>query len=380
MPDLAGGGAERVMLHLAEGLGRRGATVTLVLADAVGPNLTRLPAGVRLEALHSGGALRSLLPLRRYLQRARPDVLISAHEHTTVAALVAARGLPVRTLVTLHNTFSVTRRHAGGGRARLVNALLPPLARRADALVAVSNGVARDFARVAGLEPRRVQTIYNPVISETLFAQAALPAAHPWLDSRRGDDLPVILASGRLTPQKDFATLLHAFRRVAQLHPARLIILGEGDGREGLEALVTRLGLDAWVTLPGFVANPYSFLARAHAFALSSRWEGLPTVLIEALALGVPVVATDCPSGPREILAGGRYGQLVPVGDSAALTRALLETLRAPRQAPPEATRFYRLEVATDAYLRLIGELMGEGPADAPLAQVHPPGGTLYES
>ncbi|HYP53040.1 MAG TPA: glycosyltransferase, partial [Pyrinomonadaceae bacterium] len=173
-----------------------------------------------------------------------------------------------------------------------------------------------------------------------------------------GDGARVLLAVGRLTEQTDFPMLLRAFRMLRDRRSdARLMIAGEGEGRARLEALIGELNLTDDVALPGFVTNPYALMSRAAAFVLSSRWEGLPTVLIEALACGCPVVATDCPSGPREILNGGDYGALVPVGDAAALCDAMSRVLEArPRAALlKEHAARYSVERAAGRYLELLG-------------------------
>jgi glycosyltransferase involved in cell wall biosynthesis len=196
-----------------------------------------------------------------------------------------------------------------------------------------------------------------------MLTKAREPVEHPWL----GGGVPLVLAVGRLHPQKDFPTLLRAFRIVRDARPARLVILGEGGERPTLEAEVARLNLGDDVALPGFVANPWAWLAKADLFALSSVWEGLPTVVIESLAVGTPVVATDCPHGPLEILDGGRFGKLVPVGDAAALGGAILAALAEPRRSAELAERGaeYSVPRSADAYERLILHgLRGEaGPA-----------------
>jgi glycosyltransferase involved in cell wall biosynthesis len=226
----------------------------------------------------------------------------------------------------------------------------------ADAVVAVSSELADDLSAVAGLPRGLIRTVYNPVVGPELPALAAEPAGHPWL---RPGGPPVVLGAGRLVEQKDFPTLLRAFALVRRERPARLVILGEGPAgaREGLAALAAGLGVAADLDLPGFVANPYAYMARAAAFALSSLHEGLPGVLIQALACGCPVVSTDCPSGPREILDGGRYGRLVPVGDHEALARAILACLDDPSGREERVARAaaFGLERAVDRYLELIG-------------------------
>jgi glycosyltransferase involved in cell wall biosynthesis len=197
----------------------------------------------------------------------------------------------------------------------------------ADAVTAVSDGVADDLARVSGLPRSAIVTTWNPVVSPSLSEAAAQPLEHAWF---RPGEPPVVLGVGKLRPQKDFATLIDAFAKVRAKRPARLMILGEGVEEGRLRVRARRLDISADVALEGFVANPFAYMARAAVFALSSAWEGLPSVLIQAMACGCPVVSTDCPSGPSEILEGGARGPLVPVGDSDALAAAILRLLDSP--------------------------------------------------
>lgn len=335
MPTLTPGGAERVMVHLARGLCALGHPVDFVLARAEGEYLADLPPQVRVVDLGRVGGLqtlRSLPGLVAYLRRERPHALLAALNHANIVALVARglAGVPTRVVVSVHNTISDP--HARG-RDRLLPWLAGRGYRAAQGVVAVSAGVAEDLCRATGLEPGRVRVIYNPVLTPELPARAAEPAPHPWLEDGAG--VPVVLAVGRLEAQKDYPTLLRAFAGVRQVRPARLLILGEGSQRPALEALIRELNLEADVALAGHARNPYAAMARAAVFALSSTSEGLPTVLIEALALGARVVATNCPHGPAEILAQAGSGTLVAPGDHGALARALLSALDAP--APPPA-------------------------------------------
>jgi glycosyltransferase involved in cell wall biosynthesis len=216
----------------------------------------------------------------------------------------------------------------------------------------VSGGAADDLARTSGLSRDRVQVVYNPVITPAMLALAREAPDHPWYAHGQP---PVILGVGRLTRQKDFATLVRAFALARQQRPARLIILGEGEDRAALEALIRELGVADDVALPGFRDNAMAYMAGSALFVLSSAWEGLPTVLIEALAAGARVVSTDCPSGPREILQGGRLGALVPVGDAAALAAAMGEALARPAAPPPaDALAPFTRDAAVDRYLHLI--------------------------
>jgi glycosyltransferase involved in cell wall biosynthesis len=226
--------------------------------------------------------------------------------------------------------------------------------RRAEGIIAVSEGVARDAAILTGLPRDRIHAIHNPTIPIDFDEKANEPVDHPWFDS---DGLPVILAVGRLARPKDYPTLLRAFAILRDCLHCRLVILGEGRERTRISALAAELGISKHTDLPGYVANPFSYMRRASLFVLSSVWEGSPNVLIEALAAGAPVVSTDCENGPREILADGRYGILVPVGDPGALAEAMRTAL----ENPPDkaflrsATDKYRANRNAKEYLRVMG-------------------------
>jgi glycosyltransferase involved in cell wall biosynthesis len=354
LPSLFGGGAERVIVNLAQGITERGLAVDLVVGAARGDFLGHLPPAVRLVDLGASRVLKSLGPLAAYLRQERPRVLVSSLSHANVVALWAARlsrqAIPV--VVTVHNTMSQSNREQG----RLAGGLWPHLLRRfypwAAGIVAVSRGAADDLARTSGLPRDRVQVIYNPVITPEMLARARQAPKHPWFAP---GEAPVILGVGRLTPQKDFPTLIRAFAGLRRRRQARLIILGEGEDRPELEALVSQLGLSSDVALPGFRDDAMGFMARSALFVLSSAWEGLPTVLIEALAAGTQVISTDCPSGPREILQDGRLGALVPVGDAAALSEAMVGALSGPaNEVPPDALTPFTRDAAVDNYLHLI--------------------------
>jgi glycosyltransferase involved in cell wall biosynthesis len=331
--------------------------VDLVLAQAEGPYLAEGLDSVRLVELNPRHmpALRttaSLPALVRYLRREHPAVLLSAL-NGNFFALWARRlaGIPRRVVISEHNNFSRSTQ----ALPTLHRWLTPRLVRRfypwADGIIAVSTGVAHDLACVVKLPDSRIQVIYNPIVTPDLRAKAQAPLEHPWYQA---GEPPVIVAIGRLTQQKDFPTLLKAFAQVRRTRLARLVILGEGEERSALESLVQQLGLAQDVSLPGFVANPYPYLVHASLFVLSSRWEGLPTVLVEALYCGVPVIATDCPSGPREILSGGKYGLLVPVEDAAAMASAIESQLVAGVSPPPDSWRPYDLDTVVDQYVAVL--------------------------
>ena len=352
---MGSGGAERSMVRLAAGLASTGRPTDLVLGcRAEDAYADELPSTVRVVRLDASRALLSLPRLAGYLRRERPVAMVSSLDYMNVIA-VAARKLArvdTRLVVNEQNTLSMESGHSTQLRQRLVPALVRRSYPHADGIAAVSAGVADDLASVAGLPRERVSVINNPVIVPELAEMMAQPCDHPWLV---GDHPPVLLAVGRLSPQKDFESLLRAFAKVRASMDARLIVLGEGPERPRLESLVVNLGLTGDVQFPGWVGNPYPYMARSDLFVLSSRWEGLPTVLIEALFCGLRIVSTDCPSGPQEILEGGRFGSLVPVGDADALGTAILRTLRegAP-PPPPESWQRYGQRAVTQQYLEAL--------------------------
>lgn len=356
LPSLAGGGAERIMLNLAAGFTGRNYRVDLVLVKAIGEYMDRVPAGVRLVNLEASRPLTAVPALVRYLSGERPHALLATITNANLAALWALQlsGIPTcRCVVREASTLSVELAHSSA-----LNRLLVPLLMRctfagAAAIVAPSRGVADDLAQITGIRRDSIKVIYNPVVSATLLARSRQLADHHWLTE---EGVSIIIGIGRLTRQKDFPTLLRAFATVRHQRRARLIILGEGEDRPALAALARELGIADDFDLPGFIANPYAFLSRAALFVLSSRWEGLPGVLIEALACGVKVVATDCPSGAREILDDGTYGELVPVGDDGAMAAAMLRALSGEFVAADPAAWIghFDLNANIDRYLELL--------------------------
>lgn len=352
-PSMAGGGAERGALKLAEGLIRRGFDVDLVLAAAEGPRLEEIPSEVRLVDLRARRVVGSLPGLVRYLRREKPQGLASVLDHANIVALWARKlaRYPGRVVVIEQNTLSEAALNGKTRRDRIIPRLVRRFYPWADYVVGVSEGVVDDLSQFVTLSSDKLRVISNPIVASDIGELARADVEHAWFD----DGVPVFVAAGRLQPQKDFPTLLRAFAEVRSGRSARLVILGEGPDRAGLEALVEELELTTDVALPGAMKNPYAYMARSIAFVLSSRWEGLPTVLIEAMSCGAPVIATDCPSGPREILAGGRYGTLVPVGDVAALATAMEDALDGKLARPPaESWSPYRIDTVVDEYVPLL--------------------------
>ncbi len=362
LSTLSEGGAERVLLNLAVGFVQRGFPVDFVLAQAEGAYMPYFPKEVRLVELNKkhirgGRSFYSFPALVAYIRRVRPAVMLTGM-FNNIFAIWARQlaGVPMRLIISEHNTFSVANREP-----TFMNRVLMPLLLRisyplADEIVAVSKGAADDLTVSAGIQREKIRVIYNPVITPELVRKAQEPLDHPWF---MPEEPPVILAVGRITPQKDYSLLIRAFAQVRQSMPVRLLILGDGEERAAMTELVSQLGLQDCVSMPGFVENPYAFMARAGVFVLSSRWEGLPTVLVEALYCGAPLVSTDCPSGPREILQDGAYGRLVPMGDAEKLAEAILAALREEhRVPPPQSWHPFESSTVLDHYARLFwGEL-----------------------
>lgn len=349
------GGVERMVLNLVEAIAARGVGVDLLAIRAESAHLGDLPAGVRRIDLGTRHSTLATLPLARYLARERPAALLAAKDRA-IRSAVCARILaqsPCRIVGRLGTNLSAALEGRSAATRWLRTAPMRGLYSGVEHVVCVSEGVREDAARLTGMDLARLSVVRNPVITPRL---AALAAAEPEPALPPGD-APLIVAAGRLTAQKDFATLIRAFARLRRTRAARLAILGEGRERAPLRGLASELGVGDDLWLPGFLPNPYAWMARARLFALSSAWEGSPNVLTEAMALGVPVVATDCPSGPRELLDHGRVAPLVPVGDDAALAAAMAAALdHPPRPASLRAAvADYTAETASQRYLDLLG-------------------------
>ena len=355
LPNLKGGGVERMRLNLAPALEARGFEVAFVLDRPEGELLDSVPSSARIIVLDAPRTLAAAPRLAAYLRRDRPDVLLSGLGHNNVIALAAGRlsGASTKIVVSQHNYLSREARAFNSLRYRALPLLYRLALPFADGIIAVSKGVADDMAAATGLERSRINVIHNPVVTADLAARAAAPVGHAlakaWLDD---DARPVLVAAGRLVAQKDYPTLLRAFAYVRAARPCRLLILGGGPLLGELTALAGALGIKDDVLFAGFTANPYPCIKRAAVLVLASRYEGFGNVLVEALACGTPVVSTDCPAGPAEILEGGRFGRLVPVNDPDALAGAVAATLDHPEDRARLSTAAARFSVSTiaDAY------------------------------
>jgi glycosyltransferase involved in cell wall biosynthesis len=349
-------GVDRIMTNLIREFAARGLNIDLLRIENHGPYIDPPSQNVSIVRLGTSHVNTSLWPLIKYLRRTRPKALLADKDRVNRLALWARRlaGVPTRVAVRIGTTVSKNlerrSRWARWSQYHSMRWFYP----WADAIIVPSRGAAQDLANISGIPLHRIHVVPNPVVSPALFKLARETRPHMGLTPAKG---PVILGVGELCARKDFATLIEAFSKVHQLRPCHLTILGEGRERSRLEALVHQRSLEDDIEMPGFVENPYAYMARADLLVLSSNCEGFGNVLAEALAIGVPVVSTDCPSGPREILQDGRLGPLVPVGDANALAQAILATLDNPLDAQllKSGAVPFSVETSASQYLAAMG-------------------------
>lgn len=354
LPNLYAGGAERVCVNLANELAWRGFCVDLVLMQQQGALLDQVAEAVRVVDLRASRVRNSVRPLAAYMARYQPGALLANMWPLPVISLIARTLARCRTRVigVEHTTWSIDEQFARAATRFVIRSSMRLAYPRLDALVTVSDGAADDLSLISGLPRERITTIYNPIVGAPLKASPSEVFAKDWAEGSHAK----VLAVGTLKAIKDFSTLLHAFARLRQTRDARLLLLGEGDERSRLEGLVATLGLGGFVTMPGFALDTRPYYAAADLFVLSSTGEGFGNVIVEALEQGTPVVSTDCPSGPREILEDGKYGTLVPVGDVDALAAAMDDALSREhdRDALKRRAQDFNVYKAADAYLELL--------------------------
>jgi len=323
------GGVGRVLVNFANELSFRGFRVDLVVGKGTGPYSELLSTQVKIFEIGTTNRLGALPKLAAYLLLNRPAVLATDRLRLNFLALDATRLTmsKAKVVMTAHVPLSMRLARISPSKrkkmAKRIKAYIP----RNHSLIGVSKGVARDMVNSLGFPPEKTHVIYNPIITPKMLQMAGDPVDHPWFKEKT---LPILLSAGRFYDQKDFPMLINAFEKVWKRQKCRLVILGEGKEKENIVKLVRQKGLSQFVFMPGFVINPYKFMAKANIFVLSSKWEGFGNVLAEAMALGTPVVSTDCQYGPNEILENGKYGPLVPVGDTEAMAKAIEEVLSAP--------------------------------------------------
>ena len=350
IPDMHGGGAERVALTLIQGFIERGHEVDLILFRSSGELLELIPAVARIIDLNVKRMRHAVRPLACYLRERRPDALQASMWPVTLIAILARHlaGINCRLLVSDHSNVSAQFPDQPW-RIKMIGWSMRLLYPLADIRLCVSRDVAADLAAISGLKPDLFEAVYNPVPVRTGKPTAEVEAQ--WKGRGRR-----ILSVGALKAQKNHALLLRAFAILYKRKPANLIILGKGECRPSLEQMIVELGIGDAVSMPGFALDSTPYYASADAFALSSDFEGFANVLVEAMAAGLPIVSTDCRSGPREVLDEGKYGWLVPVGDAEALAVAMEQALADPpdRELLMIRAQEFRPEIAVERYLELM--------------------------
>jgi len=355
---LYGGGAERVIVNLANNFAQQGIKVDIVVNYLKGPYVSQVSSEVRLvnlkaSRLRDGFGLPQLI---KYLKNEEPCALLATTHYSTERAIIAKKLAKVSTKVVVReaNTLSSLSQNERRLRWRFMASATKIIYPFADDIIAVCEGVADDLTEMTGINREKITVIYNPSITPTVLKKSEETIDHPWFKTGQP---PVILGIGRLTKQKDFPTLIKAFAEVKKVKNARLMILGEARDKVDREIniLIKHLGLEEDVALVGFVENPYPYIAYSTVFVSSSRWEGLSNVLIEAMALKAPLVATDCPGGSAEILGHGKYGELVAVADSCAMAQAILKVLDNSIK-PVESTWLdkFKMETVSKKYLKIL--------------------------
>ena len=336
LPSLEGGGAERVFVQLANEFVSQGICVDFLLVAARGPYYEELSSSVRCIDFNSSGVLASLQHLIRYLRTERPHVIISGLDHANIVTILACMfsDIPIRCVISVRSVPTAIYREVRSIRRWIILQIMKMMYRFADVIIVNSKYGAEDLVRSFYLAQQKLKVIYNPLDLDNIRRLSKMPAEHPWCVP---GSPPIILGVGSLSVLKDFQTLIRAFSIIRSIRDCRLVILGEGPDRERLEFLISQLGLQDDVYLPGFVRNPFPWMLNAKVFVCSSLTEGCPNALMQALACGTPVVSTDCHAGAMEILEKGKWGRLVPSGCPEAMSDAILDSIDVP--SPPEVQR-----------------------------------------
>lgn len=327
LPSLIGGGAEKVTLNLVKYLAKHyDFAIDIVLVSATGEFMDQVPDNVRIVDLNSSRMMASIPKLVMYLRRERPHAILSCMTHTSIAALISKKiaRTKTRTVACLHINLTSQIIRPSVWRSKHLVPFIKLTHPWADVIVATSRGCGEDFLKITGVGKDNMTVIYNPTITDEILPLSKQAVDHHWYAE---DQPPVILAVGRLVKQKNYELLINTFANLRKHRQANLVILGEGPLRDDLEQLVSELGIQDCVDMPGFVENPYAYMAKSAMLVMSSYFEALPAVLIEALHVGTQVVSVDCPNGPSEILENGRYGVLVPMDNVDALTEGMIKAI-----------------------------------------------------
>ncbi len=352
LPNLRGGGAQRVMITLANEFAKRNFQTDLVLVKQIGPFSKYVSSDVNVFDLNATRALTSLPGLVQYLRQRSPCGLLSTLAGTNVVAALShlISGSEATLALRETNPVSIASNRYSSLKGKVIHLFLFWAYRYADYVIGISKGMTNDIVDVFGLPSNKTVTIYNPLD----------PTQRSHTNTNGEDiisgDTPTVLGMGRLVVEKDFSTLIRAFSRVRSERSSRLYILGEGENRRTLEKVAESCGVQSDVHMPGFAEDPFAYMKSADVFVLSSRWEGFGNVLVEAMACGTPVISTDCPTGPSEILENGKWGQLVPVGDEEAMAEAIRTTLDGAQDSidPTRRAEDFHVKGIADKYLQTL--------------------------
>jgi len=366
-PSLVMGGAERYLVNLSEGLLDEGHEVTIILVEAKGPLLADVDKRCRMIVMNKTRVIKSISSLTSIFKENSPDVIISFQTHMNVSTLIAM-ALAKTTVPVIITEHAPIANHLNIGAPMLTRikngvmlTLVKNLYKRANKFIGVSTSVAQQYAEFSAIPRQNVRVIATPIVTPMLLMRAAQAPTHPWLIEKTH---PVIISMGRLVGEKDQATLIRAFGLLRKQMNARMIIFGEGVERKNLEEIIQNLGIGKDVDLPGEVLNPFREMSQADLYVHSAKLEGFGNVLVEALACGLPVIATDCPVGPREILSDGQYGVLTPVGDEYVLAKEMYRVLNMSKlekdriiNAGKERANEFTLNHSVKSYMDIIREL-----------------------
>jgi len=334
-----------MMVKIANELQERGYKIEIIVVDATGPYKSLIKPEIEVAEIGGSNTVDILYNLWTHLRNTETNVLLSTMEIPNIVSVVATRRLSIPTVIRIASVNSMRSRQ---GKHKLIPTLKRLTYPHAESIVTISDGVARDLSDIIGVPAPRMRTIHNPAYDPDIPCESREPVEHKWLNDQKKN---VVIGVGNMKPAKDFSTLLDAMARVDN-EDTHLIILGKGDLKHELVQQATALGIRGRVSFPGFVDNPYAYMAKADVFALSSAWEGFGNVIVEAMACETPVVCTDCPGGPAEILDKGTYGHLVSVGDDAAMSEAIQEMLDDPTEPELLVSRAqdFMIEKIVDQY------------------------------
>ena len=350
LPSMEAGGAEGVMTAVMNGLVAKGVSIDLYLARATGVHLGRLDHAIRIHDLNAGSVMRSMPRLAIALRRTRPDTLMSAMSHANVVAWFASRlsgrNKP-RLVLSERMSLEARENFYTSLSERIIKALMPRMFAQADAIIVPSASMIPAFADHCRIDASHFRAIPNPISND---GEKKGSGHWPLGQQLRRQGRQIVLSVGRLSAVKDYPTLIRAFAALPQTQSAHLVILGEGEEREALTSLASNLNIADRFSLPGYCDNPLAAMAECDVYVLSSRFEGLPNALLQALSVGAAIVSTDCPTGPRDLLDGGRLGTLVPVGSVSDMTRAISKALTADVARSPVDLSAYSLDSIVGNY------------------------------